>query len=176
MANQQIVIRYGLDTSSPDTTLTTITSATTPSSGVKGRHFIQVSDGTTTKKFFNLTYDIQLGNTNQAVTFPVVYAVTAEAWPLENRETWEMVLRLKDEKSGVGRTRRSNTQDRADVQRDNLRTLFSNRAAFTLLDAYRYPEEIINSSSHVVFIEELRDVVQRSGEGAMYVRLVAVPT
>ena len=175
--NQRIIIRYGLD-EAPDTTLGAIVSTTTPSSGVLGRHFVQVSDASSTKKFFNLSFDIQMDNNNQSGTkLPLVYAVTPEAMPLENRETWELVVRTKDEQDRGGYTRLSHRQDRADVLRGNLRTLFSNRAIFTFLDGYRYPEKSgTASSTHTVYIEEMQDAIARGAEGSVYLRVVAVPT
>ena len=167
LANQRIRVSYAPDGGSyVDTTV--ITSATTPSSGVKGRHFVSVATGSSTPKFHNLKVRVTLdNNASTGVKPPILYSVTAEAMPFESRETWTLALRCKDDRD---------TGSRADVLRDNLRALVTSRAAITLLDGYRYPKDKQSSSSHVVFVDAVEDVIARAGEGTVRVRLVAVPS
>lgn len=167
LANQRITVSYAADGGSY-VNCTPVTSATTPSSGVKGRHFVAVTTGSSTPKFHNLKVRVTLdNNATNGVKPPILCSVTPEAIPFEDRETWTLALRCKDDRE---------TGSRGDLLRDNLRTLKSSRAAVTFLDGYRYPKEKQASSSHVVFVDALEDVIVRAGEGTVRVRLVAVPT
>lgn len=184
-AGQSIEIAYALDNGTFSTTVAsgasaTITSSTTPTSGVKGRTFIQVSDGTTTQKFFSLRYRMTLtgartGGTNYAP--PIVMDVTCEARSLDTDKSWTLALRMKDD---IDNQRLPNDRRYASDARSYLRTIMTNKNVVTLLDYYRYqtnhgatPRQY---SSHTVIVTRIRDRIHRNGEGYCEVELKAVKT
>jgi len=180
LANQRITIEYAVD-GGTYTALTAITSATTPSSGVKGRHFIAVPSGSTTVKFFNLKVKVTLdNNASTGVKPPILESVIAVALPVDFVNLWQLALDLRDEDSTQPeRNRVVNRGAKASVLRDLLRAIATNRKAVTFVDGYRYAGRAgfgTQSSSHTVFLEVMQDSIDRNAEGVMRVRLRELPT
>ena len=175
LANTRITVSYATDSAisaSPTyTALTTITSATAVTQ--KGRHFIAVSDATTTAKFTRLKMKITLDNNSTAVAPPIVYSVVAEAQLLAYAETWEMAVRVQDE---TGNIRPRSRQSSASVLRDNLLSLATNKDIVTFLDGSRYEKSLGTAyTTHTVTVEDPTDLVGLNAEGTMRLKLRSVP-
>lgn len=167
---QQIVIAISLDDAT-DVTLATIGPSTTPSSGVQGRTF--VSDLTNNRKFYKARLKVTLkGTQTSAVDYqpPVLKAVTIEASLDDYEETWDLVVRTKDELAGERPSARALP---ASTLRDNLEDLVQNKNSVTLLDGARYKGNG-EYTTHTVTVEKVVDSIERVAEGTTRVRLRAV--
>ena len=160
--------------------MTNLFPPTTPTSGVKGRTFIQASDASNTYKFFSLRYRVTItgartGGVNYAP--PIVMDITAEARSLDHDKQWKLILRVKDDRDN---TRLQADRRFADTARSYLRTLMSNKSVVTFLDYYRYSTNHgatpLQYSTHTVMVTAIRDVINRNAEGHMEVVLTAVKT
>lgn len=177
LAGQKIDISYTLDDGS-DVALTQITSATTPSSGVKGRHFIAVSTSAgSTAKFFKMKYKVTVTGTN-GVQPPIIEDITVETRSLDHDKTWRLLLRVKDDLNG---TRIASDRRYAFTARTYLRGLKSNKNVVAFLDFYSMQAQHGSSpgdkqTSVDVIVHSIQDVVIRNGEGHMAVVLKAVKT
>lgn len=167
-AGQTIQVEYKLDGDNW-VSAGTISSATSPSGGVKGRHFIQVSDANGTRKFYVLKVRVTLAG-SAGIQPPILYALTAESHLAAYAETWELVVRVKDE---LNRTRPSYRKWDGQTARDYLEDLAQNKNIVTFLDGYRYKEPG-KYTTHTVIVEDPVDVIQRNAEGSMRIRLRAV--
>lgn len=163
---QEIKVEYRLDNKTW-TTAATVTSSTTPSSGVQGHHFISIS---TNDKFMWIEVRISVigkytGGTGYQT--PIVYGLTTEGSLASYIETWTLIVRVKDEQGNV---RNSNRKWHSWFLRDYLEDLVQNRAAVTFLDGYRYrnPDDY---TTHTVKVESATDVIVRNAEGYMQVKL-----
>lgn len=175
VANSRITISYALDAgifTDTFTALTTMTSATAVLA--KGRHFIPVSDGTTTVKFNRIKFRITLDNNGQAVAPPIVYSVVPEAQLLASSEVWDLVVRIQDE---ANNERPKSRQWKAHQLMDNLEDLAQNKNYVTFIDGIRYAEDENHSTTHVVQVEDPQFVIEDldTGEGYCQVRLRSVP-
>ena len=175
VANSRITISYATDAdifTDTYTALATITSATTVAT--KGRHFIQVSDGTTTVKFSRIKFRITLDNNSQAVAPPIIYSVVAEAQLMAYSEVWDLVVRIQDE---ANNERPKGRQWKAHQLMDNLEALAQNKVYVDFVDGERYAEDENRSTTHVVQVEDPQFVIEEldTGEGYCSVRLRAVP-
>ena len=169
IANSRIKVEYSLD-GAAYVTAATITSATTPV-GAKGRHFLQISTGSSTYKFSRLKLKLTLDNNSTAgVAPPILYGVTAEAQLLAYAETWDLIVRVEDEDSNE---RPGSRQNEGAFLRDALEDLAQNKNVVTFLDGYRYKQPN-RYTSHVVMVEDPSDEVRSLGEGVMRVRLRSV--
>lgn len=176
VANSRITISYALDSNiflNTYTDLTTITSATTVAA--KGRHFITVSDGSSTIKFNRIKFKVTLdNNSSTTVAPPILYSVVPEVQLMAYSEVWDLILRIQDE---ADNERPRARQWKAHQLRDNLEDLAQNKAYVTLLDGARYGSKVSEWTSHVVQVEDPQDVIEDldTGEGYCRVRLRAVP-
>lgn len=171
---QEIVIKYSLDGDAAATTLATLTKDTVPSSGIKGRHFVSALVAGTKKGFFQICPEFQLVTKNDAVTgakCPVVKAFTIEAEPNGYLETWDLILRIKDESSAQ---RPSTRTWHAETLRDYLEDLAQNRDPVTFLDGFRKRGKGDYTSHTVMIADGPYDVIERNGEGYMAIRLKSV--
>lgn len=173
-AGQSIVVKLYMDGSNP-VTVGTITSATTPSTGVKGRHFLALHDSGNNYKFYKVKVELNLiadrvSATNYQV--PIVRAVTIEAAPLQQVEVWDLVLDVKDELPGSRPTSRKLLSS---TLRDNILTAVENQDAVTFLDGARYRGKG-EYTTHTVVIQNPTDGIDRNAEGTMRIRLRAVTT
>ncbi len=175
VANSRITISYATDeaiSATPTyTALDTITSTTNVTA--KGRHFVQISDADSTVKFSRLKIKITLDNNSTAVAPPIVYSVVAEAQLMAYAETWDLTVKIEDEKdTDRPRSRAVN----ASVLRDNLLTLVTNKDVVTFLDGARY-EVQMGFTEHTVTVEDPTDVISApsESEGYMKIKLRAVP-
>lgn len=171
-AGQQILVEYKLDGGSW-TTGATITSSTSPSGSVKGRTFVAISSGSSTAKFFSAEIRVTLTGTRTASTDiqpPILYALTTESSVAASTETWELVIRVKDE---LPHTRPSSRQWQAKTARDYLEDLAQNKNVITFLDGYRYME-LGSYTTHEVVVEDPIDIIQRNAEGVMRIKLRAI--
>jgi hypothetical protein len=178
ISGQTIDISYALDDGSY-VALTQVTSATTPSSGVKGKHFIAVSTASgSTAKFYKMHYKITVTGTGVGVQAPIVEDVTVEARSLDHDRTWRLILRIKDDQNDqrIRSDRRFAKEARA-----YLRLLKTNKNVVAFLDYYTLQEQHGASpndsqTSVDVIVHSIRDVVKRNGEGYTYIVLKAVKT
>jgi len=168
VANSRITVSYATDGGS-FTDTTTITSATSVTT--KGRHFIGVSDGSSTVKFSRLRVKVTLDNNASAVAPPILYSVVAEAQLMAYAETWDLVVRTRDEDMSRRPTTR---QNRGSYLRDNLEDLAQNKAIVTFLDGARY-QDPNHYTTHTVMVEDPIDIIQSDAQGVCQVRLRAVP-
>lgn len=164
---QEIKVEYKLDNDTSWTTAATITSATTPSSGVKGHHFISISSA---DKFFFIEVRISVvGKYTGGAGYqtPIVYGLTTEASLASYTETWTLLVRVKDEQ---GDPRQKNRKWHSWTLRDNLEDLATNKSAVTFLDGYRYRSPG-DYTTHTVVVDSAVDVIERNAEGFMQVKL-----
>jgi hypothetical protein len=178
-AGQEIELAYAKDNGTY-VTVATMTSGTTPSTGVKGRHFMQVSDASSTIKFYQMRYKLIIrGKRSGGVNYqpPIVKDITVEARSLDHDKTWNLIIRLKDDQN---QQRLSSEKRFASAARTYLRALKSNKSVVTLLDYYRYQTQHGSapgtSSSHTVVVHSIRDRIERNGEGFAEVVLKSVKT
>lgn len=165
LSGQSILIEYRLDNKTW-TTAATISSSTTPSSGVQGHHFIPI---TNTDKFMWLEWRMSVIGTSGVQT-PIIYGITSEASLVSYEETWDLIVRVKDEQ---GDPRNTNRKWHAWTLRDYLEDLMQNRSSITFLDGYRYRSPG-DYTTHTVVVESAADVIVRNAEGYMQVRLKSV--
>jgi hypothetical protein len=158
VSGQFIDVSYSLDGAS-FVALTQVTSATSGAS--LGRVVIPISTASSTKSFHQLAFRCAL-TSNTGVATPILC------------EEWELVIRLKDEES---RARPSNRESRGSKIRDVLEATVEAGAVVTFLDGYRYSKQGPQSpklySTHTVVIQKIEDEIEKPGEGACRVLLVA---
>ena len=177
IAGQKIDISYTLDDGA-DVALTQITSATTPSSGVKGRHFIAVStSGGSTAKFMKMKYFVKVTGTN-GIQPPIIEDITVEARSLDHDRTWRLLLRVKDD---INDQRVTSDRTWAKEKRSYLRGLCSNKNVVAFKDYYSLEAQHGSApndsqTSMDVIVYSIQDVVIRNGEGHMAIVLKAVKT
>lgn len=170
IANSRITIAYSTDDGT-FTNAATITSATTPV-GAKGRHFIQISSGSSTTKFMRLAVRITLDNNDTAgVAPPILYGVTVEAQPVAYARIWDLVVRVEDEAQNERPTSRA---ERASQIHADLVALATNKALVTFLDGAWNPNPAVYDT-HAVMVEDPRSALSDSlANGVMRVRLRSV--
>jgi hypothetical protein len=175
IANQRIEIEYQLDGWGPDDTANTwfttgiVNSAT--DGNRRGRVFLEISDHTNTRKFYRLRWRITLtGNTGAQP--PILFSATAESNLIAYEQTWELVIRLKDEEN---RTRPSDRKRVAETVREWIIQTIENKDVVLFRDGYKFrsPGEY---DEYDVVIEEPTDVISLAGEGAMRIRLRKTPS
>lgn len=164
---QSITISYDLD-GHGFVVAGTITDANDGSPN--GREFIPVSDGTNSKRFYALKYRIDASGTGGGVFPPMIFNVTAEAALLAKTETWDLVLRIKDERQENGRPK--SRAVRASVLRTYIEDLIRENGIVTMLDGYK-KQRPGDYDTHVVMVLEGTDSIARGGEGTYRVRLLA---
>lgn len=170
-AGQSIKIEYSIDGGSY-VTAATVDSSTTPSSGVQGRHFVAVSSGSSTTKFFSIRVRTSLTGTRTGgvdIQPPINYALTVEAELAAYTEVWDLLVRVKDEQP---QTRPSNRSWHGPTTRGYLEDLVQNRNQVTFRDGYRYQARG-SYDSYSVTVDGAIDVIERHAEGVMRVRLRA---
>jgi hypothetical protein len=169
LANSRIKVEYSMDDASY-ATAATMTSTTTPVGG-KGRHFIQISDGTTTSKFTRLKVKITLDNNSQSVAPPVLYAVTVEAQPIAYARIWDLVIQVEDEESNE---RPASRQNSGYSLHTALTALATNKDLVPFLDGAWSPNPGVYDT-HTVIVEDPRSSLSdRLANGTMRVRLRSV--
>ena len=164
---------YGTFDGAAEVTIGTITSSTTPSTGIKGRHFIQYLPGGTTLKFFKMkTRTVLKGTRTASIDYqpPNLWSMFCEASPANFKETWTLVVRVKDELPGE---RPSTRKFRAPTLRTYLEDLKQTGTAVTLTDGFRV-QAGDTPTTHTVTVEKISDVIERNAEGRMQVVLKAV--
>lgn len=143
--------------------------AGTTSAGAK-HTYIQVSDGTTTRKFRTLR--VRMTGTNGVR----VFNITARAYVNTKQEVWRLVLDLRNEPGTLRRP--SSRASRAATLRNYLRTLVTTGSVVTFKDGRRYPEKSdtldVGYSSHTCLIEFPKDSIDSATEGRCEVILRSV--
>lgn len=176
----QSIVAYGTFDGAAEVTLATITSASVPSTGIKGRTFVPYLPGGNTLKFFKMKYRVELkGTRTGGVDYqpPILWSSTIEASPANFTESWRLVVRIKDELSG---TRPANRQVKAEDLRSYLMALKDTGTSVTFKDGARFKKrsdtEDVGYSTHTVVVAQATDLIQRNAEGVMQVTLKAVTT
>jgi hypothetical protein len=174
VANQQILVRYGIDDGAL-ATQQTITSAT--AGNAQGRVFVPVSDDSSTVKFYKMVMEVRLESNSAGVKPPILNAITAEAQVIEYAESWTLALRIADEPN---RKRPSNDRRTARELRDNILTAVETKSVVAFLDGFRdngvgsvAPS---NARDYDVVISDPIDLIDQSGQGVMRVTLRKVAT
>lgn len=143
----------------------------TNADAAKGQTVVPVSTGSSTVNFARMSWRITLtGARTAGVNYapPIIYNVTTEAVLLNYDETFDLLLRLKNEHP---RSRRRGSQVNARKIRQDLFTAVGNHQLMTFLDGYvsGKPGEY---DTYTVVIDHVEDVVVReTGEGTCHVRL-----
>jgi hypothetical protein len=176
LAGQKIDISYSLDDETP-VSLAQITSATTPSSGVKGRHFIAIASASSTPKFYKMRYKVTVTGTN-GIQPPIVEDITFEGRSLDQDKTWSMIVRIEDDKTGE-RIKGLGSKHASDY-RVYLRALKSNKNVVQLKDYYAWQTEHGSDPGKVtnndVIVYAIRDHIERNGEGYAEIILKSMRT
>ncbi len=168
VSGMTMVVSYSLD-GAAFVDLAAITSATT--GNATGRVYQQVSTSSAQKQFNNLRYRVTLTSATAVLT-PILYSVTAEAKLTRKRQTWELILRVKDEMS---RNRPSSRKVDGAKIRDWIETTIESGNVVTLQDGYRYKDMTPGRyTTHSVFIREATDIISEPGEGSCRIILEAV--
>lgn len=143
----------------------TWTAATAVTPGASGTAFVTAPTGGSTVKFRQLKLRIA------GVAAPVVFSVTPHAAVQDFQETWDLVLRMKDESPNERPTDR---QKKAEELRDWLLAISANKTIVPFVDGYRYQERGVTAASVNVIVDTPRDIIHRNAEGSMRVRLKRV--
>jgi hypothetical protein len=174
VTNQQIEIEYQLDGVGPagaNTWYTTgIVNAATEGNS-RGRVYVEASNKTDTKKFYRLRWRIRLTG-QSGLQPPILFSATAESNLIAYEQSWELVIRLKDE---LNRTRPSDRKRVAETVREWILQTIQNKDIVLFRDGYKFrsPGEY---DEYDVVIEEPTDVISLAGEGVMRIRLRKTPS
>jgi hypothetical protein len=160
---ETLTFSYQLDETGTYTALDQITSATSGASNGRVRQQVSTSSATKTFGLLRTKVNGTLG--------AELYTSTPLSYVSDYAETWDLVLKVKDETSTQ---RIANRQARGSELIDFLIDTANNKAVVTFVDGYRYakgPNPATQSSSHTVVIEEPRIILSGPGEGSVSVRL-----
>ena len=169
---QEIKVEYSLD-GGAWTEAATLTSSTTPSGGVKGRHFITVASSSNSSKFFLMQIRFTLTGkfvSSNSYPTPILLSLATEASLASLIEKWQLVVRVKDE---GGNSKVSDRDWAGETARDFLEDLAENKSVISFLDGYRYRAPG-SFTTHDVVVERVRDMITRNAEGDCMVELRAV--
>jgi hypothetical protein len=130
--------------------------------------YIQVSDGSTTKKFRTL----RMRMTGAAGV--AVFSITARAYINTRQELWKLAVDVRNQ---AGNTRKpSNKSNNAQTIRDQLHTLVSNGNVVTFKDGRRRNNKSSSDgfTTHTCIVEYPKDAVDSGREGVCEVILRSV--
>lgn len=138
--------------------------------GGSNHTYIQVSDGTTTRKFRTLR--VRMNGTSGCR----VFSITTRYYVNTKQEVWKLKLDLRNE---PGTTRRpSNRTLKASTLRDYLHTIVAAGNVVTFQDGRRYKEKSgtadVGFKSHTVLVEFPKDSIDTQTEGFCEVILRSV--
>lgn len=165
---QSFQIEYNLDNSGSWTSAGTVDY--NHADAAKGRTYVAVSSTASTVKFTRMRWRITLTGARVSSTNykpPIVYDVAAEALMSGYEETWDLLLRIKDE---GGSTRRSKGSFKGSQLRDFILDTAASQTVVSFLDGYRY-QNPGSYTTHSVIVEDPIDKIHRNGESSLRVTL-----